>query len=220
MACSADGDGLAVVLWWGISAHFGIPLVWWGQRCSPVCSSPVRGCSRPGHDVKWAIPAAYLAGLAAVADLAPLRAEVPRRLAQVPDSTGTWRQPRCRVRSPADRAGRRRPRAVSGHMTSPCSRSIGSRVRLGRADPRPDVCSLSAGLPHLGVGPAPSTTCRMRRRRSGGPWLPSSNVRPTSGSGVAGPQPHRQLPQRPRSDRSRQHHVLGVPARDDQHVRG
>ncbi len=78
---------LAVVLWWGISAHFGIPLVWWGSALlAGVLVDGPRVFTDRGTTWGWAIPAAYLAGLAVVA-LVSLHYErrYHARLAQVPE---------------------------------------------------------------------------------------------------------------------------------------
>ena len=59
---------LAIVLWWGISAHFGIPLVWWGSALlAGVLVEGPRVFTDRGTTWGWAVPVAYLAGLAAVA---------------------------------------------------------------------------------------------------------------------------------------------------------
>ena len=105
---------LAVVLWWGISAHFGIPLVWWGSALlAGVLVEGPRVFTDRGTTWGWAVPAAYLAAAAAVAlGLAPLRAQVPRPAGP---GAGAQRVPGgnhgagCGDRT--DRAGRRRPRA-------------------------------------------------------------------------------------------------------------
>ena len=78
---------LAVVLWWGISAHWAIPLVWLG---SAVASGLLAGAPRlfVGDDTTWpwAIPVVYLLAVAAVA-IALVRMERThrRKLAKVPE---------------------------------------------------------------------------------------------------------------------------------------
>ena len=78
---------LAVVLWWGISAHWGIPLVWFGSVIASAVIAPgPRLWVDRGTTWGWAIPIAYLLAAAAVAT-AVMRFEKKyrRKLARVPE---------------------------------------------------------------------------------------------------------------------------------------
>jgi hypothetical protein len=78
---------LAIVLWWGISAHWAIPLVWLG---SAVASGLLSGAPRwfvdDGTTWPWMIPVVYALAIASVT-VAVVRMERThrRKLATVPD---------------------------------------------------------------------------------------------------------------------------------------
>ena len=78
---------LAIVLWWGISAHWAIPLVWLGSAvASGLLADVPRLFVDEGTTWPWAIPVVYLLAVAAVT-VALVRTERThrRKLAKVPE---------------------------------------------------------------------------------------------------------------------------------------
>ncbi|MEZ5376907.1 MAG: hypothetical protein R2733_10385 [Acidimicrobiales bacterium] len=78
---------LAVVLWWGISAHFAIPLVWWVSALAAAATTEgPRLFATGGTTWAWAVPAAYV-GLAGTLGFIATHYErsYRQRLAKVPE---------------------------------------------------------------------------------------------------------------------------------------
>ncbi len=78
---------LAIVLWWGISAHWAIPLVWLGSVvAAALLAEAPRLFVADGSTWSWAVPVAFVLAAASVA-VAVVRMEraYRRKLAKVPE---------------------------------------------------------------------------------------------------------------------------------------
>ena len=98
---------IALVLWWGLSTHFSIPLVWFGTAVlAAVLADGPRLWVEQGTTWDWAIPVAYVCAVAVVATMVwkierrfrTKRAMVPElnnylAEAQIPERVTTLRPP-------------------------------------------------------------------------------------------------------------------------------
>lgn len=78
---------VAVVLWWGISAHLAIPLVWWGSAiAAAIAADGPRLFVDRGTTWEWAVPFAYVAlGIAVGLTATHYERRYRARLAAVPE---------------------------------------------------------------------------------------------------------------------------------------
>ncbi len=217
---------VALVLWWGLSTHFAIPLVWAG---SALVAGLLAGAPRLFVDEDttwgWAIPVVYALAIAVIGTaiwkferrFRRKRAKVAELNEYLVDGAPARARPAA---ARAERDGRRaaalllRPR--------PPARRRPQGPGLGRAVPRRDAAALPAQRVLLGAQPVCGELRAQRAGagRSGTGRAGGQAHRPAGVEVLAHAQPARQLRHQPGPDRARQHHVLGVLRRRAQRVRG
>ena len=220
---------LAIVLWWGISAHWAIPLVWLasgvaGRRRSPTAPACSSTAARRG---RWPIPVVYaLAGLAVAHRRVPHRAQVPPQAGPGP---GAERLPRRRRRLPAAA-----PKAVEeptdfdaellGWVYDLALQPLdefkgfdwGEQIH-GPTCVRYQLNMLGYGLALYAANYLPNAPQPVEAALAN---LIEKADRPPGLEVLAHAQPDRQLRRQPGPDRARQHHAVGLPRRADQPLRG
>ncbi len=217
---------IALVLWWGLSTHFSIPLVWFGTAVlAAVLADGPRLWVERGTTWDWAIPVAYVCAFAVVATMVwkierrfrTKRAMVPELNAyladaQIPERVTTLRPP--------------------DHMDAELLRWCYSFAE------QPDD-----GLAGMDWGEQFHGGTQLRYQLNSIAWamslyaanyLPERAGSDDRGAGQGGAQAHRpagvgllahaeparQLRPEPRPDPPRQHHVLRLPRRRRQQLRG
>ena len=217
---------LAVVLWWGMSAHLAIPLVWLAGVAGAVAlADGPRLWTADATHWEWAIPVVYALALVSAA-VAVWRVE-RRYRAKRAAHPGDQRVPRHRraagpdPRAPTARRHGRRAAAMVPVVRRPARRRP-RWPRLGRAVPRRHAGPLPAQRADLGdvVVRRQLRAERPDPSRAGAALDRAQAHRPARVAVLADAQPRRQLRPGPGSDPARQHHVLGVLRRRPEHLRG
>ena len=221
---------LALVLWWGVSAHFAIPLVWLlgiarCRRCSPtgprlwVDRRHARGRGRSRSSTSSLVGCVGVAvwrlerRFRAQAGADPGAQRVPRAPPQLPAPIG------ARGASPT----RWTPSCCAGASTSPASPTTAStgfdwgEQFHGGTQLRYQLNSLAWALSLFAANYVPNAPGQIERalRRV---VLKHTDLRVWQYWRTLNLA--RQLRPEPRPDRPRQHHVLGVPRRRAEHLRG